>query len=161
MRSCTRRPTGLSASAVTTAVSSPKQRFNPRATLYSPPPSQTRNSRVVWIRSSPGSSLSITSPSETQSQRQSFFGLIFIDSVVAFLLCHACHVSRCEPRHERANDCERDQISATGNNKNRQIRSGIKQDQSDGALYEHAADRAGHATDSHHRAHRAARKHVR
>jgi hypothetical protein len=29
----------LSANAVTTAVSRPKQRFSPRATLYSPPPS--------------------------------------------------------------------------------------------------------------------------
>ena len=41
IRSSTRRPTGLSASAVTIAVLRPKQRFNPRATLYSPPPSQT------------------------------------------------------------------------------------------------------------------------
>src|SRR5689334_21163306 len=70
MRSSTRRPTGLSASAVTTAVLSPKQRRSPRATLYSPPPSQTRNSRAVCTRMSPGSSRSITSPSATQSQRQ-------------------------------------------------------------------------------------------
>ena len=42
IRSSIRRPTGLSASAVTTAVRSPKQRRRPRATLYSPPPSQTR-----------------------------------------------------------------------------------------------------------------------
>ena len=40
-RSSIRRPTGLSARAVTTAVRSPKQRRSPRATLYSPPPSQT------------------------------------------------------------------------------------------------------------------------
>ena len=54
IRSSTSRPTGLSASAVTTAVRRPKQRFSPRATLYSPPPSQTWNVRVVWTRPSPG-----------------------------------------------------------------------------------------------------------
>ena len=47
MKSCSRRPTGSSAKAVTTAVSRPKQRFSPRATLYSPPPSQTSKVRVV------------------------------------------------------------------------------------------------------------------
>ena len=41
MKSSTRRPTSLSTSAVTTAVRRPKHRRNPRATLYSPPPSQT------------------------------------------------------------------------------------------------------------------------
>ena len=39
-RSSISRPTGLSANAVTTAVRIPKQRARPRATLYSPPPSQ-------------------------------------------------------------------------------------------------------------------------
>src|SRR5262245_54916917 len=75
MRSCTSRPTGLSTRAVTTAVSSPKQRFKPRATLYSPPPSQTWKVRVVWIRPSPGSRRSITSPRLTRSKRQADFGL--------------------------------------------------------------------------------------
>ena len=42
MKSSSSRPTSLSASAVTTAVRRPKQRRSPRATLYSPPPSQTR-----------------------------------------------------------------------------------------------------------------------
>src|SRR5258706_15179826 len=70
MRSCTRRPMGLSANADTSAVSIPKQRFKPRATLYSPPPSHTRNCRAVWMRPSPGSSRSITSPSATRSQRR-------------------------------------------------------------------------------------------
>jgi hypothetical protein len=37
----------LSASAVTTAVVRPKQRFSPRATLYSPPPSHTGTARRV------------------------------------------------------------------------------------------------------------------
>ena len=41
MQSSTSRPTSLSASAVTIAVRRPKQRRRPRATLYSPPPSQT------------------------------------------------------------------------------------------------------------------------
>src|SRR5947208_3472837 len=65
MRSSTRRPTGLSASAVTMAVRRPKHLRRPRATLYSPPPSQTRNSRAVLTRMSPGSRRSITSPSDT------------------------------------------------------------------------------------------------
>src|SRR5258708_2952189 len=51
------------------AVSIPKQRLRPRATLYSPPPSQAWNSRVVAIRVSPGSSRSMTSPSGTRSKR--------------------------------------------------------------------------------------------
>ncbi|MGD0547911.1 MAG: hypothetical protein ABR991_08805 [Terracidiphilus sp.] len=41
------RPTGLSASAVAIAVRRPKQRRSPRATLYSPPPSEARKLRVV------------------------------------------------------------------------------------------------------------------
>src|SRR5260221_104279 len=74
-RSWTRRPTGLSTRAVTTAVSSPKQRFSPRATLYSPPPSKTWKPRVVWMRPSPGSRRSMTSPRLTRSQRQASRGL--------------------------------------------------------------------------------------
>src|ERR1017187_2065847 len=72
------RPTGLSANAETSAVSRPKQRFNPRATLYSPPPSQHLKLRVVAMRPSPGSRRNMTSPRLTRSQRQSDFGLIFI-----------------------------------------------------------------------------------
>src|SRR2546430_1206330 len=56
----------------------PKQRRRPRATLYSPPPSQARNSRVVETRESPGSRRNITSPRLTRSHRQLSFGLIFI-----------------------------------------------------------------------------------
>src|SRR5580692_7112951 len=77
MRSCTSRPTGLSANAVTTAVSRPKARLRPRATLYSPPPSETRKSRVVVIRPSPGSNRSMISPRATRSKRHSDLGLIF------------------------------------------------------------------------------------
>src|ERR1051325_6421477 len=57
------------------AASIPKQRFKPRATLYSPPPSHTRKLRVVVTRPSPGSSRSMTSPRLTMSQRQFVFGL--------------------------------------------------------------------------------------
>src|SRR5215468_7421655 len=55
------------------AASIPKQRFNPRATLYSPPPSLTAKCRVVQIRYSPGSKRSITSPRLTKSQRHPAF----------------------------------------------------------------------------------------
>src|SRR5512138_195585 len=75
MRSCASRPTGLSTKAVTIAVSRPKQRFSPRATLYSPPPSKTWNVRVVWMRPSPGSRRSITSPRLTRSHRQADLAL--------------------------------------------------------------------------------------
>ena len=77
IKSSISRPTGLSASAVTIAVSIPKQRRSPRATLYSPPPSHTRNSRVVEMRPSPGSSRNMTSPRLTRSHMQSRFGLIW------------------------------------------------------------------------------------
>src|SRR5882724_9978029 len=61
------------------AVSSPKHRFNPRATLYSPPPSLTSKRRVVQMRYSPGSKRSITSPKLTRSQRQVSFCLMLKD----------------------------------------------------------------------------------
>src|SRR5262245_12256757 len=83
MRSCARRPTGLSTKAVTIAVSIPKQRFRPRATLYSPPPSQTSKRRVVWIRPSPGSRRSMTSPSATRSKRQSDLSLTLSSSAIS------------------------------------------------------------------------------
>src|SRR5215471_2780062 len=73
MKSWISLPTGLSASAVTTAVSRPKQRLSPRATLYSPPPSQALKVRVVAILPSPGSSLSIISPRLTRSHLASAF----------------------------------------------------------------------------------------
>src|SRR5260221_8392830 len=82
MRSCTRRPTGLSAKAVTTAVSKPKQRLSPRATLYSPPPSQHWKPRVVATRPSPGSRRNITSPKAIRSQRQLSFDLTASSDIV-------------------------------------------------------------------------------
>src|SRR5271165_1528319 len=69
MKSSTRRPTGLSANAVTIPVRNPKHRRSPRATLYSPPPSQTLKCLVLCIRPSPGSSRSITSPRLRLSHR--------------------------------------------------------------------------------------------
>src|SRR5205823_3612795 len=70
MKSSMSRPTSLSANAVQTAVLRPKQRRSPRATLYSPPPSQTLNSRAQRTRPSPGSSRSMISPSAIRSYLQ-------------------------------------------------------------------------------------------
>src|ERR1035441_1672276 len=75
IRSSSRRPASFSTIAVTTVVRRPKQRRNPRTTLYSPPPSQTRKLRAVRMRPSPGSSRSMTSPSAAASQRQLSRGL--------------------------------------------------------------------------------------
>ncbi len=75
IRSSSSRPTGLSTMAVTIAARLPNVRLSPRATLYSPPPSQTRKVRVVWIRSSPGSSRSMTSPSDRTSYLHSDWAL--------------------------------------------------------------------------------------
>src|SRR5690606_2733170 len=77
MKSSMRRPTSLSAKAVTTAVRRPKQRRRPRATLYSPPPSHAVKERAVRTRMSPGSRRSMTSPSEIWSKRQLDLGLTF------------------------------------------------------------------------------------
>src|SRR5882757_4347638 len=67
MKSSMRWPTSLSTNAVHTAVFSPKHFCSPRATLYSPPHSHALNSRAVRMRPSPGSSRSMTSPSESSS----------------------------------------------------------------------------------------------
>ncbi|MPN53802.1 hypothetical protein SDC9_201468 [bioreactor metagenome] len=74
MKSSSSRPTGLSANAVTTPARCLKQRRRPRATLYSPPPSQTVKFRAVWILESPGSNRSMISPRETMSYRHSSAG---------------------------------------------------------------------------------------
>src|SRR6516162_2405277 len=68
---------GLSVNTVTTAVSKPKHRFNPRVTLYSPPPSNTSNCLVVQMRFFPGSRRSITSPRLIKSQRHFSFDRTF------------------------------------------------------------------------------------
>ena len=94
MRSSTSRPTGLSASAVTIAVSNPKQRRNPRATLYSPPPSHTRKWRVVETRPSPGSSRSITSPRLTRSHWHCSFGFMFSFGMKIAAQLHAARTTQ-------------------------------------------------------------------
>src|ERR1035441_2742919 len=76
IRSYSRRPTSFSTMALTTVVRRPKQRRNPRTTLYSPPPSHTWKLRAVRMRPSPGSSRSMISPSAAASQRQLSRGLI-------------------------------------------------------------------------------------
>src|SRR5690606_39254701 len=55
--------------AVSTAVGRRKVRLSPRATLYSPPPSQTLKAWALRIRPSPGSRRSITSPRAARSHR--------------------------------------------------------------------------------------------
>src|SRR5438876_1690919 len=74
MKSSNSRPTSLSAKAVHTAVRKPKQRRSPRATLYSPPPSQALNSRAVRTRPSPGSRRSMISPRARRSYLQAEAG---------------------------------------------------------------------------------------
>src|SRR5882724_10619593 len=76
MKSSTRWPTSLSTKAVQTAVRRPKHLRRPRDVLYSPPPSQTLNSRATRTRVSPGSRRSMTSPSETWSNLHSEADLI-------------------------------------------------------------------------------------
>ena len=70
IKSSIRCPISLSASALITAVFSPKHLRNPRATLYSPPPSQALNCRAVRTRPSPGSRRSMISPRETSAYAQ-------------------------------------------------------------------------------------------
>src|SRR6267142_858020 len=87
MKSSINRPTSLSANAVQTAVLSPKHRRIPRATLYSPPPSQTLNSRAVLTRPSPGSKRSMISPNATRSNLHEAAGLMFRMDMCAELFC--------------------------------------------------------------------------
>src|SRR5674476_959613 len=86
MKSSTRRPISLSASAVTTAVRRPNARRRPRATLYSPPPSQARKDLAVRIRPSPGSRRSITSPRDTASKRHTDAGRMLRSAIVILLV---------------------------------------------------------------------------
>src|SRR4030095_3109935 len=106
MRSSISRPTALSANDVTTAVSKPKHRLSPRATVYSPPPSQTSKRRVVAMRRSPGSNRSMTSPSASKSQRTSDLGLMTKLSMPSSLdisrARHPCHSSTYQPDDQRA-----------------------------------------------------------
>src|ERR1700674_3011886 len=183
MRSCRSLPTGASANAVTTAVSRPKQRFSPRATLYSPPPSHTSKHRAVAMRRSPGSSRTITSPRLTRSQRHSFFGLIvnpmrspqppmqnencysvhshglpgmFPDSRLGFSI----EPSWLQPGSQNMDYGECHQIGGTSNKEWKLVApSPLKHVAHDGGD-EQPPDRARHAADSHHRADGPNRKHV-
>ena len=103
MKSSMRWPTSLSTSAVTTAVLSPKHFRRPRATLYSPPPSQAWNCRAVRIRPSPGSRRSMISPSETSSKAQEPAGLRGRAMVgwLAFVLVSGKKQSCPNPNHQR------------------------------------------------------------
>ena len=62
MKSSTSQPRSFSGSAVTTAARLPQHLRMARATLYSPPPSQTCELRALRTRPKPGSKRSMTSP---------------------------------------------------------------------------------------------------
>src|SRR5208282_5187624 len=74
IKSSTSQPRSLTGSAVTAVARLPQHLRIARATLYSPPPSQTWNERALRTRPKPGSKRSITSPNETQSHRVSDAG---------------------------------------------------------------------------------------
>src|ERR1700731_17409 len=182
MRSCSSLPTGSSVNAVTTAVSRPKQRFSPRATLYSPPPSQTSKDRAVAMRRSPGSSRTMTSPKLTRSQRQSSFGLIvnpmlsprlpihgepaanalsrFAWRVSRFTLGFSVDLGWLQPGSQNMDYGESHQIGGTGNKEwNLIAPSPLKHVAHDGGD-EQPPDRTRHASDSHHRTDGPSGKHV-
>src|SRR5687767_13766260 len=77
IRSSTSQPRSLTGNAVTAVERLPQHLRMARATLYSPPPSQTWKLRALRTRPKPGSKRSITSPKEAQSQRVSDAGRIF------------------------------------------------------------------------------------
>jgi hypothetical protein len=77
MKSSTSQPRSLLGNAVTTVERLPQHLRMARATLYSPPPSQTWKLRALRTRPNPGSKRSMTSPNDAQSQRQSLEGRIF------------------------------------------------------------------------------------
>src|SRR5664279_5720258 len=85
MKSSTRRPISLSASDVTIAARWPNARRRPRATLYSPPPSQALKDLAVRMRPSPGSRRSITSPRDTASKRHADAGRMLSSAIVKLL----------------------------------------------------------------------------
>src|SRR6267154_4211140 len=162
MRSWRSRPTGSSAKAVTTAVSKPKQRFSPRATLYSPPPSQTSNERVVAMRFSPGSKRTMISPRLTRSQRHCCFGLIcrVTRSLSNNLRRASGDFCRLHFRGQKVNEEERDEVCAAGHQEWDHVAAGPLQGVTDDFGDEHAADGAGHAADADHGAYGARGKHV-
>src|SRR5688500_2723488 len=82
MKSSTSHPRSFFGSAVTTAARFCQHFRIARATLYSPPPSQTWKERALRTRPKPGSKRSITSPNETQSHFVSAADLIFSSAMV-------------------------------------------------------------------------------
>src|SRR5258708_3945233 len=97
------------------AESRPKQRFNPRATLYSPPPSLTRKSRAVQILYSPGSKRSMTSPRLIKSQRHASFGLM---ERGIFSLLRVSDLRGNQSRAEKMDEQQRKQVSGRSNKEN-------------------------------------------
>ena len=67
MKSSTSQPRSFLGSAVTTAARFCQHLRIARATLYSPPPSQTWKLRALRTRPKPGSKRSMISPKDTQS----------------------------------------------------------------------------------------------
>src|SRR3954470_2642632 len=67
MKSSSSQPRSFFGIAVTTAARLPQHFRIARATLYSPPPSQTLKLRALRTRPKPGSKRSITSPKDMQS----------------------------------------------------------------------------------------------
>src|SRR6266403_1280680 len=162
MRSWSSLPTGSSVKAVTIAVSRPKQRLSPRATLYSPPPSQTSKERVVAMRFSPGSKRTMISPRLTRSQRHCCFDLIC--RVTRSLSNNSRRASgdfcRLHFRGQKVNEEERDEVCAAGHQERDHVAAGPLQGVTDHFGDEHAADGAGHAADADYGAYRARGKHV-
>src|SRR6266567_8580070 len=160
MRSCTSCPTGLSASAVTIAVSSPKQRFNPRATLYSPPPSQTWKLRVVAMRPSPGSSRSITSPRLTRSQRHAFFDLTASGSLIWTAESLLFETRGFESWNQQLDYDECRQIRAARDDEDRHVTSRRLQNVAHDFRNKHTTDRTSHSANADHRTDGLPGKHV-
>src|SRR6187399_1686090 len=86
IRSSTSQPRSLTGRAVTAVERLPQHLRMARATLYSPPPSQTWKLRALRTRPKPGSKRSMISPNEAQSQRVSAAGLTFSTLSVMGLL---------------------------------------------------------------------------
>src|SRR5712671_2180574 len=153
---------GSSAKAVTTAVSRPKQRLSPRATLYSPPPSQTSKERVVAMRFSPGSKRTMISPRLMRSQRHCCFGLIcrVTRSLLNNLQGASGDFCRLHFRGQKVNEKERDEVCASGHQEGDHVAAGPLQSVPHHFGDEHAADGAGHAADADYGAYGARGKHV-
>src|SRR5258705_13356225 len=124
------------------AESRPKQRFNPRATLYSPPPSLTRKSRVVQILYSPGSKRSMTSPRLTKSQRHASFALM---ARGIFSLLHVSNLRGNQFRAEKMDEQQRKQISGRSDEKWNHIAACPLQNVANDFGGQHPTNRSSHS----------------